>query len=106
VDAVRAAEGIESRDRLWQQQCWLLRELFSHYFVSVSLPPEWNAWHDGFIPRLVQAIHEEQAWDRLPILGDALEDAGCTAAPLLAHCREPGPHGRGCWVIDGLLGRE
>lgn len=46
------------------------------------------------------------SFDRLPILGDALEEAGCTNAEILAHCRGPGPHVRGCWVVDLLLGRE
>jgi hypothetical protein len=104
IDAIRAAEGPEGRARLWQQQCHLLRELFTHCFVRVVLPPEWCTWHGGLVPGLVQAIHDEQAWDRLPILGDALEDLGCSEPSLLAHCREPGPHGRGCWVVEGLLG--
>jgi hypothetical protein len=47
-----------------------------------------------------------RALDRLPILADALEEAGCTDADILAHCRGPGPHVRGCWVVDLLLGKE
>ena len=43
---------------------------------------------------------------RLPILADALEEAGCTDADMLAHCRGPGPHVRGCWVVDLVLGKE
>jgi hypothetical protein len=47
--------------------------------------------------------NEERAYDRLPILADALEEAGCTNAEILAHCRELGEHVRGCWVVDAVL---
>ena len=44
--------------------------------------------------------------DRLAILADALEDAGCDNADILNHCRQPGEHVRGCWVVDLVLGKE
>ena len=53
-----------------------------------------------------QAIYDDRALERLPVLADALEEAGCTDAAILEHCRGPGPHVRGCWVIDLLLGKE
>jgi hypothetical protein len=46
------------------------------------------------------------AFDRLPILADALEDAGCTNADILNHCRQPGEHVRGCWAVDLVLGKK
>jgi hypothetical protein len=55
---------------------------------------------------MANAIYAERAFDRLPILADALEEAGCTDADVLAHCRGPGPHVRGCWVVDLILGKE
>ena len=55
---------------------------------------------------LAGAIYDERAFDRLPVLGDALEDAGCADAAILAHCRGPGEHVRGCWVVDLLLGKS
>jgi hypothetical protein len=55
---------------------------------------------------LAQAIYEERAFDRLPILADALEESGCYNADLLAHCRSDGPHVRGCWAVDLVLGKE
>jgi hypothetical protein len=55
---------------------------------------------------LAVGIYKETAFDRFPILADALEDAGCDNADILNHCRGPGPHVRGCWVIDLLLGKE
>jgi hypothetical protein len=48
-------------------------------------------------------INEEGRFEALPILADALEEAGCRDADLLAHCRAPGPHARGCWLLDALL---
>jgi hypothetical protein len=53
-----------------------------------------------------QPIYAERAFDRLPILTDALEDAGCTWADILDHCRQPGEPGRGCWMVDLLLVKE
>jgi hypothetical protein len=55
---------------------------------------------------LAQGIYDERAFERLPILADALEDAGCTDAAILVHCRGPGPHVRGCWVVDLILGKQ
>ena len=54
--------------------------------------------------RIAQEINQECRWDDLPILADALEDAGCANADMLAHCRAGGEHVRGCWVVDVVLG--
>jgi len=54
---------------------------------------------------IAQGIRADRAFDRLPILADALEDAGCTNAEVLEHCRQPQEHARGCWVVDLLLGK-
>jgi hypothetical protein len=89
-----------------KDQAILLREIFGNPFRPASIRTRWRAWNDGTVAKLAQGIHEERAYDRLPILGDALEDAGCGNADILNHCRRPGPHVRGCWVIDLLLGKE
>lgn len=102
------------------------------------VPCPWLVWNNGTVPRLAAAIYAERRFADLPILADALEEAGCPAAevcrrcdgtgrmekngsdhrcgdcwgdgrvpsPLLAHLRGPGPHCRGCWCLDILLGRE
>jgi len=57
------------------------------------------------VARLARAIYEEGRCGDLPILADALEDAGCTDADILEHCRSAGPHVRGCWLLD-LLRKE
>ena len=50
-------------------------------------------------------MYESRNFARMPTLADALEEAGCTNADILAHCRQPGEHVRGCWVLDLLLGK-
>jgi hypothetical protein len=84
----------------------LLREVVGNPFRPAEIDPRWMAWHDGFITSFAQAIYDERAFERMPILGDALEDAGCTDAALLLHCREPREHTRGCWVLDAVLGKK
>jgi hypothetical protein len=75
-------------------------------FRAVTIDPAWMAWNGGTIPKLAQAIYDERRFADLPVLADALEEAGCDNADLLAHCRQPGEHVRGCWVVDLLLGKE
>lgn len=86
-------------------QVQLLREIVRGPFVPLVPPTDWIVWNDGTVPRIAEAIYNEQAFDNLPILADALEEAGCTEADILNHCRQPAEHVRGCWVIDLLLGK-
>ncbi len=81
----------------------LLRCLVGNPFRPSPFDRTWLAWKGGTIPKLAQAIYDERAFDRLPILADALEEAGCTDAAILTHCRQPGPHFRGCFVVDWVL---
>jgi hypothetical protein len=87
-------------------QCEILRDFFGNLFRPVIVEPSWLTWNDGAVPRLAQAMYDERAFDRLPELADALEAAGCDNEDILNHCRQPGPHVRGCWVVDLLLGKE
>jgi hypothetical protein len=83
-----------------------LREVFGNPFAPVVLDLAWLAWQNGTIPRLARGTYDERAFDRLPILADALEEAGCDDADILGHLRGPGPHARGCWPLDLLLGKS
>jgi hypothetical protein len=84
----------------------MVRDLFVNPFRLFSVAPAWLAWNDSIIPHLAQGIYEDRAFDRLPILGDALEEAGCTDQAVLDHLRGPGPHARGCWPVDTVLALE
>jgi CheY-like chemotaxis protein len=66
----------------------------------VTLGRDLLTWNGGTVPKLAWAISEGGAFQDLPVLGDALEEAGCTNADVLNHCRQPGEHWRGCWVLD------
>jgi hypothetical protein len=84
----------------------LIRDLLGNPFRPAARDPAWLSWRDGTIPKLAQAVYDDRAFDRLPVLADALEDAGCDNPDILNHCRSDGPHIRGCWVVDLLLGKE
>jgi len=83
--------------------CDYLRDMFANPFRPNSLH---SVWRSGTVVSIAQAIYDERAFERMPILGDALEDAGCDNGDVLNHCRQPGVHVRGCWVVDLLLGKE
>jgi hypothetical protein len=82
-----------------------LRCIVGNPFRRPTIPQAILAWNDSTVPTLAQAIYEERAFDRLPILADALEDAGCADPDLLGHLRSAGPHVRGCWALDLILGK-
>src|SRR5262249_19701282 len=81
----------------------LVRDIFGNPFRPATVDPAWLAWNDGTVPKIAQAMYDERAFERMPILADALEDAGCDNAHILNHCRAPNVHVRGCWVVDLLL---
>jgi hypothetical protein len=83
----------------WQ----VIRDIFGNPFRPVTLDP---AWQSATVRALAQAIYDDRAFERMPILSDALEDAGCANADILNHCRQPGEHVRGCWVVDLVLGKS
>ena len=91
----------------------LARDVFGNPFRPVAIDPAWLAWNNQMIPRLAQAAYDARSMPagtldvaRLGVLADALEDAGCTETAILEHLRGPGPHVRGCWPVDLLLGKQ
>ena len=80
----------------------VLREVFGNPFRHVITHPEWLT---STVVALAEGIYQDRAFDRMPILADALQDAGCENENVLNHCRLPGDHVRGCWVVDLLLGK-
>jgi hypothetical protein len=84
-------------------QSGLFRDIFGNPFRPITLDP---IWLTSTVVALASGIYAERAFDRMPILADALQDAGCDNEDILSHCRQPGGHWRGCWVVDLLLGKS
>ena len=105
-------ERIEAGDNeVWFQQVdgeeaklsVLFRDIVGNPFRPVAFDP---AWRTSTVLALAEGIYADRAFDRLPILADALEDAGCDHPDILQHCRGEGPHVRGCWIVDLILGKS
>ena len=86
-------------------QASLIREVMGDPFRDYPLAPRWLAWEGGTVVHLARGIYHDRAFDRMPILGDALDEAGCTYDAVLGHCRSGDEHVRGCWVLDLVLGK-
>jgi hypothetical protein len=100
------AAGLASQGAAQAAVLTLLRDVLGNPFRRLKVKRSWLKWDGGTVPNMARGIYEERAFDRLPVLADALEDAGRTGAELLGHLRGPGPHARGCWALDLLLGLE
>jgi hypothetical protein len=100
-DAAALWDAVQGQSQLFQVS--LIREVIGNPFRDYPLDPHWLAWEDGTVPRIARGIYEDRAFDRMPILGDALEEAGCSYEDILAHCRSGDEHLRGCWVLDMIL---
>jgi hypothetical protein len=79
------------------------RDIFGNPFRPVTFNPEWRT---DIATALARQMYESRDFGAMPILADALQDAGCENSDILDHCRGPGPHVRGCWVVDLVLGKE
>jgi hypothetical protein len=99
----RVADKIAALDASKGFQAALLRDTFGNPFRPVHLDPQWQT---PAVKALAQVIYEENSFQDLPILADALEEAGCDNEEMLSHCRGPGLHARGCWALDLLLGKS
>jgi hypothetical protein len=80
-----------------------VREIFGNPFHPVSFYP---ALRTSSAVAIARTAYEERRFEDLPLLADVLEEAGCTDAAILVHLRGPGPHVRGCWVVDLVLGKK
>lgn len=83
-----------------------MRPVFFEHFGDIERPVVLDpSWRTEAVVALAAGIYANRGFDRLPILADALDDAGCASPDVLTHCRSAGPHARGCWVVDLLLGK-
>jgi hypothetical protein len=80
----------------------VFRDVFGNPFRPVAFDP---AWRTEAVVTLARGMYEGRDFAAMPVLADALDDAGCDHPDILAHCRGPGPHVRGCWVADLVLGK-
>jgi hypothetical protein len=85
-----------------RRQASVLRDIAAP-FHTAALRPEWAS---PIVRAIADGAYAGRDWQALPILADALEDEGCDDVKALTHLRGPGPHARGCWVLDALLGRQ
>jgi hypothetical protein len=81
----------------------LVRDIFGNPFRPVTFSPEWRT---NTAVSLARQMYDSRDFSAMPILADALQDAGCDNDNILSHCRGEGPHVRGCWVVDLVLGKE
>ena len=101
----QAGVDAEQAERKRQAHAALLRCLFGNPFRPVVVDPAWLAHADGVVAKVAESNYQRRAFDELPLLADALTDCGCVDEQMLSHCRGPGPHARGCFVVDALTGR-
>jgi hypothetical protein len=112
--AVRAAERVGAFEewsldvraamrQMRAEQAALVRDIFGNPFQPVIFDP---AWRTPGVVAVAEAIYRDRRFGDLPVLADALEEAGCTSADILNHGRQPGEHVRGCWLVDLALNKE
>jgi hypothetical protein len=80
-----------------------LRDIFGNPFRTVAFSTEWRT---TTVVLLAKLMYESMDFSTMPILADALQDAGCDNEDMLNHCRQTGEHVRGCWVVDLVLGES
>jgi hypothetical protein len=96
--------GLRSLAEEEAEQAKLLRDVFGNPFRPVAFDP---AWRTETVVAMAETLYESRDFSAMPILADALQDAGCDSDDVLNHCRnESQPHTRGCWVVDLVLGKE
>ncbi|HEY7424383.1 MAG TPA: hypothetical protein VH682_09165 [Gemmataceae bacterium] len=98
ADSPRGLEALDAVE--------LVREIFGNPFRPVQVDPHWLAWNENTVAQMARTIYDKRRFGDLPMLADALEEAGCDNADILNHCRAPRGHVRGCWVVDDLLGMK
>lgn len=119
-DALGRAKGIwtwpkfqRARQRIALELIPYFHDIVGNPFRAASIKTDWLSWQDRTVVKLAQAAIDERQLpggllevNRLYLLADAIEEAGCPDPELLGHLRGPGPHVKGCWVLDLLLGKQ
>jgi hypothetical protein len=93
------------RDRADELHC-RKRALIRDRLVNHPINPAWLSSNDGAVVKLAQQIHQQHSWNELPLLAQALEQAGCADKKILDHCLHPPEHSNNCWVVEVLLAKR
>lgn len=101
TEDIQAAQ--RRKDETGRQFAAEFRDIAGNPIRRVTWRPEWNT---ETAVALARGIEAERAFDRMPILADSLEEAGCDQQQVLQHCRNESIHVVGCWVLSSVLGRE
>ncbi len=105
-DATWGRPRQEAMQREREVHAALFREIVGNPFQEISIDQEWFSFRNGLVRTMAAMIYSDRRFEDMPILADALEDAGCDSADILNHLRGPGTHVRGCWALDLILGKE
>jgi hypothetical protein len=100
------AHGVAGRRLISElsAQCAILRDVFGDPFRPIAFKSEWRTEAAVLLAR---QMYDSRDFGAMPILADALQEAGCDSEAILSHCRDPKQvHVRGCWVVDAVLGRK
>jgi hypothetical protein len=100
---LKRSKSAEARVEQAKFHAGIIKDIFGNPFRQLTLN---NSWLTPTVVALSASIYEERAFDRMPILADALQDAGCDNEEILNHCRQPGEHVRGCFLVDWILGKS
>jgi hypothetical protein len=103
LEACMDVDSASSDDGPVSTRIGFVRCIFGNPFGQVEFSPEWRT---ETVLALVRGIEATRDYSAIPILADALEDAGCDSEEILNHCRGPGPHVLGCWVVRKIHGSK
>jgi hypothetical protein len=101
-EVLLAVDALKRRDHLRGLVFGFIRDVYSPVAGRAAIDP---AWRTGTAVALARGMYESRDFTPMPILADALQDAGCDSDDILSHCRQPSEHVRGCWVVDLILGK-
>jgi hypothetical protein len=104
----RAVAIAQARGGGWAAEKWFQAASLCDVVGNPFRPPPWDpVWAPPTVVQLARQMYESRDFSGMPVLADALQEAGCEDEPVLAHCRDPhGVHVRGCWVVDLVLGKS
>jgi len=103
-DAMHISYSLSACQAVFRDCCDLWREIVGNPFRDAECADEWRT---DTVLAVARRAYDAREFGALPVLADALQDAGCDSTDLLNHLRDPhAEHVRGCWALDLVLGKE